>query len=635
MGLGYYYDISAFVIIICLLYAFFLQSMHRVDNNNIIFAAMLCSLLASGMGVAYYIGPLSHMELVIPFRVAAWELTAVSISLITLTLYMGRAYNLGIIKPMIFVGIPFAVDTFCIIMTSIGFPDVFRTIAYCCDILIFLAAINILNIYKKTGSTERNIMLSIMFIIAIAASVTELIYPEIQVQRFAIALLLSESYFNLKNPEDQFNTDTGLFGQETFKDEMHRRFYYMKRHGGEINMVMLAIHSSETFLRLLGEVNELKLRQDVISEIKRIADEASVYRVSQGVYVFLSERGDADEAERILQAIQVRFSNTFGAEAYEMEIPYSTCKIVLPRMASDMTGLSDLIHLAVKEGKMYGRTVIELDAIDLSSEEYMRMVDEKVRNAVSEGNLEVYYQPIYSLKEKKFVSAEALLRLHDGDKFIPPDLFITVAENNGSIVEIDDYVVQEVCKMISGRKISDLGIKYIELNLSVSDMLQDDIAGKLSKMADRYHVHPSQINLEITETSDDTFTGVVEANVMRLSHLGFNFSLDDFGTGYSSLSRIIMMPFDIIKLDKTIVQSPFTMESEYERNNARTLLESSADMIHKIGAETVAEGVETTEQLKKMEELGVELIQGFYFARPMPESDFVNAVKAMNHKKEH
>ena len=187
--------------------------------------------------------------------------------------------------------------------------------------------------------------------------------------------------------------------------------------------------------------------------------------------------------------------------------------------------------------------------------------------------------------------------------------------------------------MISDRNINDLGIRYIELNLSVSDMLQDDIASKLKKMVETYHVHSSQINLEITETSDDTFSGVVESNVMKLSHLGFSFSLDDFGTGYSSLSRIIMMPFDIIKLDKTLVQSPFTMETESERENAMTLLVSSADMIRKISAETVAEGVETKEQLELMKELGVELIQGYYYARPMPESEFVNAVKAMNMKK--
>ena len=632
MGLGYYYDISAFVVILCLLYTFFLQRMDKVENNTIAFAALLCSLLSSGMSIAYYIGPLRHMELIVPFRVASWELTAVSISLITLFLYMGRTYSIGLLKPLLFVGVPFAVDTFCIIMASFGLGEYFRTAAYCSDLFIFVVGLYILIMYKKNSATERTIMLLIMIVAALVATTVEMLYPEMQIQRFVISLLLAETFFNLKNPEEQFNADTGLMGIEAFKDDMLKRFYYINHHGGDINLVLLAVHSSETFLRLLGEVNELKLRQSVMSEITRIADGASVYRLSQGEYVIVTEKGERDGAEKIMNALRVRFESTFGAEAYEMEIPSSVCLIELPKMASDMIGLTDLIQLAVKEGRMYGRAVIDVDSLDLSTEEYMRKVDEKVRRAVSDGNLEVYYQPIYSIKEKKFVSAEALVRLHDGDRFIPPDLFITVAENNGSIVEIDDYVIQQVCRMISTRNINDLGIRYIELNLSVSDMLQDDIAGKLTKITERYQVHPSQINLEITETSDDTFTGVVEANVMRLSHLGFNFSLDDFGTGYSSLSRIIMMPFDIIKLDKTIVQSPFTMESDYERNNAMTLLVSSADMIKQIGAETVAEGVETTEQLNMMEELGVEFIQGYYYARPMPESDFVNAVKAMNRK---
>ena len=257
-------------------------------------------------------------------------------------------------------------------------------------------------------------------------------------------------------------------------------------------------------------------------------------------------------------------------------------------------------------------------------------MDEKVRNAVSAGNLEVYYQPIFSLKEKKFVSAEALIRLHDGDGFIPPDVFIPIAESNGSIIEIDEFVMQQVCRMISDRKIETLGLRFIEINLSVPDMIQEDLPDKLMRYVDIYHIHPSQINIEITETSADTFTGMVEENVRKLSRLGFNFTLDDFGTGYSSLSRIIMMPFDIIKMDKTLVQPPYSLEKERERRNAMTLLESSADMIHRVGSETVAEGVETEEQLNKLKELDAEFIQGFYFARPMPESEFINVVKAKN-----
>ena len=576
--------------------------------------------------------PFSRSTLTVPFYVSSWALTAVSIALFILYLYMDRAYNIGRWKPVVFVGIPFAADFIFVVLSSFDLHSAFRTAAYCCDVILFIVGLNILYVYKKNTSRERALMLWVVLIGMIAATIVEMLYPDVMIQRFAMSLLFAETFFNLKDPEEQFDADTGLISLETFKEEIRRRFYYLKRHGGGVSLVMLAIHSTETFLRLLGEVNELKLRQSVISEITRIADGTPIYRVRQGVYIFLTENDDRAEADRIQSALIDRFESTFGMEAYEMELPFSTCRIDLPEMAPDGVALTDLIHMAVREGRLYEKPVVDARALDLSTEEYMREVDEKVRHAVESGNLEVYYQPIYSLKEKRFVSAEALLRLHDGDKFIPPDTFITVAENNGSIVEIDDFVIQQVCRMIAARNLPELGIRYIELNLSVSDMLQDDISGKLTKFADMYHVHPSQVNLEITETSDDAFTGVVESNVLRLSHLGFNFSLDDFGTGYSSLSRIIMMPFDIIKLDKTIVQAPFEMETDQERRNAMTLLESSADMVKRIGAETVAEGVETKEQLEEMERLGVDFIQGFYFARPMPEGDFINAVRAMNKK---
>ncbi|MCR5773471.1 MAG: EAL domain-containing protein [Lachnospiraceae bacterium] len=632
---GYYYDISTLLVLLCLMYAFFLQSLHRVEENTVFFSALLCGTLSSLLSIIYYLQPFHQSSIMVPFYVSSWALTAVSISLLILFLYRDRAYNIGIWKQLVFVGLPFAMDVIFIILASFGLFSGFRTAAYCCDLILFLVGINILYVYKKNTTIERMVMLWLMMIVVIAATVVEMLYPDITIQRFAIALLLAEAFFNLSDPEVQFDEDTGLLGLESFKDEMLRRYYYLKRHGGTISMELLIIQSTESFLRLLGEVNELKLRHAVISELKRIADGAAVYKIRQGIYVFLPEKGDRNEADRIHSSLLRRFESTFGNDAYEMEIPFSTCRIDLPEMAQDGAAFTDLLHMIIKSSRETGKSVIDVSELDLTTEEYMREVDEKVRNALNDGNLEVYYQPIYSLKEKRFVSAEALLRLHDGDKFIPPDLFITIAENNGSIVEIDDFVIRQVCKMVSTRNLHDIGIRFIEINLSVSDMLQDDITGKLAKMVDSYHIHPSQINIEITETSDDTFTGVVESNAKRLSGLGFHFSLDDFGTGYSSLSRIIMMPFDIIKLDKSIIQAPFVMETEQERTNAGTLLSSSVDMVRQIGAQTVAEGVETKEQLEAMERMGVDFIQGFYFSKPVPESDFINLVKSMNHRERH
>lgn len=632
MTSGYYFDISAFLILLCLTYAYFIQSLHKVEDNNIVFASMLCELLSAGLGVAYYIDPLRENVLAAPFYVASWSLTATSITLLVLYFYMNRAYNKHIRWILILLGIPYAADILFTGLASLEGSPVFRTAAYCCDLLILIVGVGIAHTYKKITTIERTIMLNLMLFSVIAATLIELLSPTLLIQKFVISLLFAEAFFNLKDPEEQFDQQTGLLGIESFREEIRRRFYYLNKHGGSVSLVLLAIHNTESFFKLLGEVNEAKLRKVVMSELTRIADGTSIYRFSRGVYLFMGENDDDVETDRIQRALKQRFESTFGEEAYEMELMFSTSLIKLPEMASDSTALDDLVHMAVREGRLYGRPVIDAGSLDLANEEYMRQVDEKVRNAVSSGSLEVYYQPIYSIKRKKFVSAEALLRLHDGDKFIPPDIFITVAENNGSIIEIDDYVVKQVCKMISTRNIEDLGLSYIELNLSVSDMLQDDIAEKLTKYTEMYHVDPSLINLEITETSDDAFTGVVETNVMKLSHLGFKFALDDFGTGYSSLSRIIMMPFDIIKLDRTIVQAPFNMETDGERNSALTLLESSADMIGQIGSETVAEGVETKDQSDKMEELGIDLIQGFYYARPMPEPEFINAVKAKNRK---
>ena len=153
-----------------------------------------------------------------------------------------------------------------------------------------------------------------------------------------------------------------------------------------------------------------------------------------------------------------------------------------------------------------------------------------------------------------------------------------------------------------------------------------------------YNINPKNLNLEITETASDEFTGIVDDNVRSLHSLGINFSLDDFGTGYSSLSRILTLPLKIIKLDKTLVQPAFRYyksgidpmderAKSIKNTNALTLLKSYVDMIKRIGGQIVAEGVETKEQAEEIIRLGCDYIQGFYFARPMPEEEFLKLIR--------
>jgi EAL domain-containing protein (putative c-di-GMP-specific phosphodiesterase class I) len=236
----------------------------------------------------------------------------------------------------------------------------------------------------------------------------------------------------------------------------------------------------------------------------------------------------------------------------------------------------------------------------------------------------MYYQPIYSVKEKRFVSAEALIRLNDEEfGFISPAVFIPAAERRGLMVPIGDFVLESVFGFISKNDFRELGLSYVELNLSVAQCVQGDLAEKILALEKKYHVNPERVNLEITETTYENIGETTDANIRILSENGFSFSLDDYGTGYSNMQRISRLPLKIIKIDKTLVDDI--------RNRAGlSVMQNTVCMLKDIHKEIVCEGVETAEQLNQLSSLGVDFIQGYYFSKPLPEDKFVSFIKEHN-----
>ncbi|MDD7177117.1 MAG: EAL domain-containing protein, partial [Lachnospiraceae bacterium] len=268
---------------------------------------------------------------------------------------------------------------------------------------------------------------------------------------------------------------------------------------------------------------------------------------------------------------------------------------------------------------------------DIADEKDRRMfqlrgeIDSIISNAVAERRFQMYYQPIYSTKEKRFLSAEALIRLKDEKYgFISPELFITVAEKNGMILQIGDFVLDEVCGFLSRCERDGLPIDYIELNLSMNQCMRPDLKENVLSYMNKYHLRPDQINLEITETAANTAQDIVEDNIIRLSEEGISFSLDDYGTGYSNLSRIMALPFHIIKLDKSLAD-------RVDDSRMKILLKNTIRMLKEIGMEIVVEGVETKETLDQFAKLGCDFIQGYYFSKPLPEQEFVEFIRKSEH----
>lgn len=236
--------------------------------------------------------------------------------------------------------------------------------------------------------------------------------------------------------------------------------------------------------------------------------------------------------------------------------------------------------------------------------------------AIEDEEFIIYFQPKYDAVSEKIVSAEALVRwqMKDG-KFISPGEFIPVFEESGLIARLDEYVFRKVAEMVRGWKEKNMPLIPISINLSRASAFQLGTTEKYTGMVEEIDIDPSLLPLELTESASIDNKTITEF-MNELRDTGFPLHLDDFGSGVSSLSCFISLPFDEIKLDKTIIDS-------IGDEAANELLRHIVELAHFKNMKVVAEGVEEKEQLDFLKEVGCDIIQGFYFSRPLPYEEFV------------
>ena len=247
----------------------------------------------------------------------------------------------------------------------------------------------------------------------------------------------------------------------------------------------------------------------------------------------------------------------------------------------------------------------------------------EIKDALAEDRVEVFFQPIYEVKQDRFSSAEALIRIRCKDgSLLSPGLFIPVAEMNGLIERLGERVMEKVCTFLKSHDLKALGIHYLEVNLSVVQCGQRNLADRYLEIMRRHEIDPYYINLEITETGTTQSKKTLLANMNRLIREGVSFSLDDFGNGQSNLDYMIDMPVAGMKLDMNMTRAYF------EDLKAKMVVQSTIRMAHDLDMFLVAEGVEEKEQFEEMVEQKVDYIQGYYFSKPLPENDYVAFLQA-------
>lgn len=353
-----------------------------------------------------------------------------------------------------------------------------------------------------------------------------------------------------------------------------------------------------------------------------------VFRDDDKIYIMFY---DVPNAEK--NAISI---GTWVTEGIRMDGKSKPVKLVAKMLLFDFPGdirSEEEFHSVIKyflTDDYYNR----LNVLNSMNEEFFRKKKryEDVRGLVEEAirteGIEMYYQPIYSALRDDFHSAEALVRLRDVDSigFVSPEEFIRIAEKENLILQLEDIILRKICRFIKDANLEKLGIEYVEVNLSGNQCMQEDLYAQLQGLIEEFHISPNFINFEVTETAAIVDSSCLCHNMEEMKNFGSTFALDDYGSGASNLQYLVDYPFEIVKLDKSIVWTHFRESNP----KTRPVLPLSIRMLREMNVLIVAEGVEYEEEKDGLIGMGVQYLQGYYFSKPIGEQEFLQFLREHN-----
>lgn len=267
-------------------------------------------------------------------------------------------------------------------------------------------------------------------------------------------------------------------------------------------------------------------------------------------------------------------------------------------------------YFAIFKNEMLDRLVHEQAITDI------------MEKALEEEQFEVYLQPQYQIQGNKLTGAEALIRWnHPEWGFQSPGVFIPLFEKNGFITKLDQYVWSRACEVLHEWEEKGYPDISISVNVSRADIYNVDLPKIMTELIKKNNLTPNRLHLEITESAYTENPVQIVETVVRLRELGFIVEMDDFGSGYSSLNTLNNLPIDVLKLDMEFIRS------ETAKPASQGILRFVIDLAHWIKLHVIAEGVETKEQLERLGDIDCDYVQGYYFARPMPCSEFEELLK--------
>lgn len=471
--------------------------------------------------------------------------------------------------------------------------------------------------YRKMLSWSASVAFWFFIGCSFVGVAVQFIFPWCKLELFLEAISLWGVLLLIEMENLQTDPLTGVYNRQMFLAETERYLRAKRKY----MVVVISLLNFKNYLRMFRNDDlEKDIKTIILWMSKNI--KGTVFRIAQNkvAVVTFKDRRACDEFAarfRLMVLNQENFSN-------RSKLPITACVDVV-RVPDEIQHPELLVELGEvddSDGLKSGVIIHREEDIEQVCHrvELVHLLDE----AIQKKSFDVYYQPIWNAEISQFDSAEALVRLFD-PRFglLSPEKFIPIAEQNGMIADIGRIVFEKVCQFLQRERPEQFGLKCVEINLSVYQLYAENTDILFRGIMEKYGISPDRINLEITESAPFRESDVVKERIDNLAKMGVSFSLDDFGTGYSNLLQLLQNDFKNIKLDKGLLWNAGAKNSD-------NLLIEMINIIRKLRFDVVQEGVETKDQLELVLKAGANRIQGFYFSKPICESELLEYLKVRN-----
>ena len=481
-------------------------------------------------------------------------------------------------------------------------------LVYICALINICAVIFVICAFRKRMNRRRACAVALWMLIWMGAAIVQFFNSQLLIVGFASSVGILILFVIMENPEANVDRRLGCFNAHALSEYVKRMFEQKQ----EFDVLEVSFGNTSVL-----EGHGLQVHDAIREVLKLISKqtEGLVFKNINSDIVVVSKNANElyDIGSDVLNIIHKY--DIFQENAKVIYIPKGHC-------FDDTEDIFEFMSFMQSEHISDNERVYVVGNEIISKYKQHYVIEQKIKEALEEDRVEVFLQPIYSNEEKRFTSAEALARIRETDgSLLPPGVFIPVAEASGQILELGERVFEKVCDFLKNTEAVKYGIHYIEVNLSIIQCEQKDLAERLIAIVEKYDIDPKLINLEITETASISARTTLLENMKKLIDYGFTFSLDDFGKGESNLMYVVEMPVSLVKLDYDMSKAFFS------NSKAKHVVRAVVGMAHGMDLKLVAEGIETKEESDGMNAEGIDYIQGYYYAKPLPMKEFLEYLK--------